>query len=536
MGRAKKVTGPFLDNMGIDMLQGGGKLFLGSGGRYVGPGHFGLLDLGDGVQKFSCHYEADLDRGGISVLDIRPLLWRDGWPVAGENVKAGTYAIESARTGTALELAVQGVPVGGLRGRGGRGAPGAGGPPGGGRGGAPDAAGRGGAANAPAAPAPPPAPIPPQEASQVSANWPAGPACAHVSLHAPGAAEVGDRAGRECGRLPRIAVLQDHDRRNGSHARRDGGSRADRPAGIHRRAGATVAHRSARRRHLPPDAEGGPEFEGPAGAVRRRQQHADAREIQPGQRSSALEHEDAMTVRMNRSCRGIVPLLLIAALWPAASAFSRLPADRQEGKAAARPPASSLTRPVSPAKPTGADGFIQRWLLLEPIRVPGQLTESAVRTAVEKDFPVTATPLPHDGDTLKVGDSELTWHAVDTVNYNVNLYHFAYALNKPTTNVLFWAVTVVNAPREMSGVRLAIGSNAASVWWVNGTEATALYNDRQAVIDDGVSKRLTLNAGRERDSRRDRQRGRGDRFLRAVSRRERSADQDADRDADRAVI
>ena len=64
--------------------------------------------------------------------------------------------------------------------------------------------------------------------------------------------------------------------------------------------------------------------------------------------------------------------------------------------------------------------------------MPGQLTESAVRTAVEKDFPVPATPLPHDGDKLKVGDSELTWHAVDTVNYNVNLYHFAYALNKPT--------------------------------------------------------------------------------------------------------
>src|SRR3954469_7325781 len=33
MGRAKKVAGPFLDNMGIDMLQGGGKLSLGSGGR-----------------------------------------------------------------------------------------------------------------------------------------------------------------------------------------------------------------------------------------------------------------------------------------------------------------------------------------------------------------------------------------------------------------------------------------------------------------------------------------------------------------------
>jgi len=156
MGRARKVTGPFLDNMGIDMLQGGGKLFLGSSGRQIGPGHFGLLDLGDGVQKFSCHYEADLDRGGISVLDIRPLLWRDGWPEAGANFKEGTYQIESARTGTALELAVQGMPVGGFRGRGGRGG-GAGRGAGGGRG-----------------ESPPLEPIPAQDAAQVASNWQAG--------------------------------------------------------------------------------------------------------------------------------------------------------------------------------------------------------------------------------------------------------------------------------------------------------------------------------------------------------------------------
>jgi arabinan endo-1,5-alpha-L-arabinosidase len=142
MGRSRRVTGPFVDNMGVDMLQGGGKLFAGSRGRYVGPGHFGRLVLGDDVEKFSCHYEADLDRGGRSVLDIRPLLWRDGWPVAGDNVTAGTYEIESARTGTALEMAVQGVPVGGPRGR-----------------------GRG---------ATPPAPIPAQQASDVDSNWPSG--------------------------------------------------------------------------------------------------------------------------------------------------------------------------------------------------------------------------------------------------------------------------------------------------------------------------------------------------------------------------
>jgi arabinan endo-1,5-alpha-L-arabinosidase len=154
MGRARAVTGPFIDNTGVDMLQGGGKLFIGSSGRAIGPGHFGLLDLGDGVQKFSMHFEADLDRGGISVLDIRPLLWRDGWPAAGENIKGGTYQIESARTGTALEMAVQGAPVGG-RGRGGRG---------GGRG-----DGRGGD------------PIPDQDAGQAGANWPAGPVGARMS-------------------------------------------------------------------------------------------------------------------------------------------------------------------------------------------------------------------------------------------------------------------------------------------------------------------------------------------------------------------
>jgi arabinan endo-1,5-alpha-L-arabinosidase len=160
MGRSRKVTGPFVDNMGVDMLQGGGKLFAGSSGRHIGVGHFGLLDLGDGVQKFSCHYESDLDRGGISVLDIRPLLWRDGWPVAGDNVTAGTYEIESARTGTALEMAVQGVPVGGARGRGG---PGRGGPPG----------GRGDTT--------PPPPIPAQDAAQVGSNWPGGPVDARMA-------------------------------------------------------------------------------------------------------------------------------------------------------------------------------------------------------------------------------------------------------------------------------------------------------------------------------------------------------------------
>ena len=144
VGRSRKPTGPYVDNMGIPLLKGGGKLVVAASGRHIGPGHFGRLVLGGDVEKFSCHYEADLDRSGRSVLDIRPLLWKDGWPVAGDNFVPGTYEIQSQRSGAALELGVDFVRMAGSRG--GFGRPVAG----------------------------PVAPVPNQSLSQVQGNWPAG--------------------------------------------------------------------------------------------------------------------------------------------------------------------------------------------------------------------------------------------------------------------------------------------------------------------------------------------------------------------------
>jgi len=116
VGRSRKVTGPYLDNIGREMLKGGGKLVVAAGDRLIGPGHFGRIVLGDGVEKMSCHYEADLDQGARSVLGIRPLLWKNGWPVSGEIFKEGTYEIESERRGYALELSVDLLPMpGGMR-------------------------------------------------------------------------------------------------------------------------------------------------------------------------------------------------------------------------------------------------------------------------------------------------------------------------------------------------------------------------------------------------------------------------------------
>jgi arabinan endo-1,5-alpha-L-arabinosidase len=98
------------------MLKGGGKMVLAATDRLIGPGHFGRIILQNGVEKMSCHYEADLDQSGRSVLGIRPLLWKYDWPIAGDNFKDGTYEISSERRGYALELAVDFVRMpGGMR-------------------------------------------------------------------------------------------------------------------------------------------------------------------------------------------------------------------------------------------------------------------------------------------------------------------------------------------------------------------------------------------------------------------------------------
>lgn len=106
VGRSRHVTGPYIDNVGRDMLLGGGKMVKSAEERRFGAGHFGRTVVDDGVEKMSFHFEADLDRGGYSVLAIRPLLWQDGWPVGGDLLDDGLYRIESARRGYALELAV----------------------------------------------------------------------------------------------------------------------------------------------------------------------------------------------------------------------------------------------------------------------------------------------------------------------------------------------------------------------------------------------------------------------------------------------
>ena len=81
-------------------------MVVAAGDRKTGAGHFGRTIIDEGVEVTSFHWEADFDMGGGSTLAIRPLLWKNDWPVAGDQFKGGVFEIESERRGYALELAV----------------------------------------------------------------------------------------------------------------------------------------------------------------------------------------------------------------------------------------------------------------------------------------------------------------------------------------------------------------------------------------------------------------------------------------------
>lgn len=158
-------------------------------------------------------------------------------------------------------------------------------------------------------------------------------------------------------------------------------------------------------------------------------------------------------------------------------------------------PATKTTKTPNP------EGFIQRWSLLEPISKPNRgntvFIDSYLRHAFDTlYFKNQFTILPKNGEKVKVAGKKLAWHALDSELWNVKLFRFAFGLNKPIYGVVFWAVTVVNSPEEMKNVRMAVGSNSASMWWLNGQEVLLLSGDRRMVMDDCVSKRLTLNKGK----------------------------------------
>ena len=187
-----------------------------------------------------------------------------------------------------------------------------------------------------------------------------------------------------------------------------------------------------------------------------------------------------------------------------------------------------LVPAAGPSAVPDEEGFLRRWLLLEPISKPNRSNTVFTDSYLREVFATPYFPgqlgnvLPKDGSKVKVKVEyqppvdlsggrpkfpqepvvyekkvrKLQWHAFDSRRYNVKLFRFATNLTEDRYGVIFWAVTVVNCEEDIPDVRLSVGSNSASMWWVSGQEALLLSGDRRMVADDGASEPLTLRKGR----------------------------------------
>lgn len=140
------------------------------------------------------------------------------------------------------------------------------------------------------------------------------------------------------------------------------------------------------------------------------------------------------------------------------------------------------------------NGFIRRWSLLEPIDWPNRsntvFTDSYLnetfytKLTSKKNKPLALPETPKDGETTIVNDSlKLKWHNLESTGFNVQLYRFATQRQLKKYGVIFIAITHVQAEEDMD-VRLSVGSNSASMWWINGEESLVLSGDRRMVVDD----------------------------------------------------
>ncbi len=225
-------------------------------------------------------------------------------------------------------------------------------------------------------------------------------------------------------------------------------------------------------------------------------------------------------------CMNFLPKLLATLLLSSLLPFTAAAQSKNAKVDVAEALKGYFTPVATPSAVPDAEGFIRRWMILEPISKPNPtnrvFTDSYTRENLSVEyFPNQLTVIPRDGDKVKVtmeyqppvdltarrpsggGQNEpkfvkatLAWHALDSDHFFVKLFRFATGLGKDRYGVIFWTVTVINCEEDIENVRLSIGSNKAARWWVNGEELLLLAGDRHMGVDSAVSDRITLKKGR----------------------------------------
>lgn len=82
MGRATAIEGPYVDQAGVSMLDGGGTPLLEASARFRGPGSNDVFAIG--TQYYNIYHVYDEENAGRRTLRLATLEWGpDDWPSAG---------------------------------------------------------------------------------------------------------------------------------------------------------------------------------------------------------------------------------------------------------------------------------------------------------------------------------------------------------------------------------------------------------------------------------------------------------------------
>lgn len=80
VGRSTNVSGPYFDQNGINLTNGGGMVLLESSARYIGPGQAGIMN-DNGTNWFTYHYY-DGNNNGAATVAMNQIYWgTNGWPI-----------------------------------------------------------------------------------------------------------------------------------------------------------------------------------------------------------------------------------------------------------------------------------------------------------------------------------------------------------------------------------------------------------------------------------------------------------------------
>ena len=145
------------------------------------------------------------------------------------------------------------------------------------------------------------------------------------------------------------------------------------------------------------------------------------------------------------------------------------------------------------------DGYIRNWLVLEPIKLEDSSStheEGTQKPMFDKEyFKGQKEATPKAGDKASVDGKDMAWKAVESDDAVLDLAKFASDAGKESEHAMYFGVVYLTADKEMPDVKLSIGSDDSSVWWLNGKEIVRVYAGRPIEKDQDKSEAVTIKRG-----------------------------------------